>query len=324
RLFAGELEFDQLDDERARLRAELRERLARYLTPAQLERVPYPRLVEGPPPSPSAWIEGGFTWMPSAALRGRGRVELRQTAAEVQLSVPLTRPLTLSFGVRGASRRVDFEDAFELDPVSGDPFEQLTSGRVTVGAQLRLGPVFAIASTNVQVALEDGASFEDAITFGGLLGVSYAFTPNFALGLGALVRSRLEENVQVIPLPLIRFNVELSAWWRLTVGAPEGVQLIFSPDPSFVAQLGIGFRGGIAQDVRLDDRGFAPEGVARSRRIPVQLQLRWSPLERLTLGLDAGVFLWQKVQIDDRRGNDLTEDRTEPTPFGGLSLRVSF
>lgn len=324
RLISGEMDFDRLPQERAMVRTSLRKRLASYLTPDQLERVPWDDLIEGPTPPPRAWVEVGTTWMPSTRLRRGGRLSLLQTTAEFQASVPLNRTLSLSLGLRGSVLRNEFSKATELDPASGDPFETIYGGRATLGMQVRLGPIFAIASTNVQLAFEEGADANDAITYGGLLGVSYAFSRSFALGLGAIVRSRIEDDVQVIPIPFIRLDLELSESWRFLIGAPEGLQLIWAPDPSFQAQVGIGFRGGIAQDARLDDDGVAPEGVARGRRIPVQLRLRWRPTEFLQVGADAGVFLWQKIQIDDRRGNELSADRSDPTPFGALSLRLLF
>lgn len=324
RLRSGELDFAELGAELDGLRDALRERLAASLTPAQLAALDLDDLLRGPPDPVRVKLEARTSLMPSLPLLRGGRVGEWASSVELGLEVPLTHTVTLTFGVEGSERVLDFHRAFELDPQEGDPFGQVHGARVSLGAQLRLGPVFVIGSLSGQVAAEDGAKAEDALTVGGFAAVSYAFSRSFSLGLGVLVRSRIEEQVQVLPLPLIRLDLELSERWRLKLGAPDGLQLSFRAHETLVATLGIGFLGGIAQDLRLDDEGFAPEGVARGRRIPARLELRWTPVEGVSAGLEVGVFLWQRVQIDDRRGHSLTDDRTDPAPFGALSLRLEF
>ena len=66
--------------------------------------------------------------------------------------------------------------------------------------------------------------------------------------------------------------------------------------------------------------------MLRSRRFPFEVELTWTPFGQNALEVQAtlGVFVYQRLEIDDRRGRSLTDVRTDPAVYGTLGLSWSF
>lgn len=78
------------------------------------------------------------------------------------------------------------------------------------------------------------------------------------------------------------------------------------------------------RDYRLDDEGSLADGAVSDSRVPVALEVVWSPSPRTSISLTGGVVVWQEFEFRDSDGNELDDRNTDPTGFVGVSARFSF
>lgn len=324
---SGATGFRAIRERSRQLQDALRQRLAEVLTPAQLDQVDLEALFEREiPPLLISTTGRARLAFPGRFDDGGGDVTVTTYLGEVQARIALSKRVALTFGISGGAARYDFDDAVELDPLQGDPFDELYTARVSVGFSWQITRAWsAFATTYVAATGERDAEFDDSLTFGGVAGVAYAFNDNFSLGLGALVRTQLEDDPLILPLPIIRLRLDLSEAWRLTIGVPDGLRLTFAPLDELEISLGSGLTGLVTlPDARLDDEDFAPEGVFRQTQLPITLVVDWRPLPFLKLSFEGGLIVYRKYEIDDARGNSLTDVHTDPTGYVQLGLNLVF
>lgn len=323
----GTLNRRELLQRRDRLLKELERRLGEILTPDQVVQLDLEELLLLPIPRLLATVRASGQGTFQAAFdEGPGDLTTVGTTANLQVRLSLSRPLALSLGVGGGVTSFDFDDADVLDPVDGDPFDTLLSTRASVGLTWQISRNWsAFGTVTVSTGVEEGVALEDGVVFGGFVGVSYAFTRNFSLGLGLSVNTQLEDDARIIPLPIVRLRVDLTETLRFTLGVPDGLRLTYAPFP----ELEVSITGGLGnalgtQDARLDDEGFAPNGVFRQSAYPVGVVLDWRPVELLRVSVEAGALVYRKLELDDERGRSLTDVRTDPTGYLSLSLTFTF
>lgn len=258
--------------------------------------------------------------------RGGGSLATYGTTWDLGTRIRLNDSLGLAIGVGGGVTRYEFDDARELDPLDGDPVERLFQSKASLTVFWRPAKRWSvIASLNLNSSGESDASFSDSLTYGGIFGVSYAFTSKLSLGFGVFARTQLEDSPRVFPVPVIRLRVDLSERWRFSFALPEGPRLTFAPIKELELSLTGGLGGAVgAPDSRLDDKRFAPEGVLRQTVLPVKLTADWRPLPFVRLSAELGAIVYRKLEIVDRRGRELTDVRAEPVGFAGVSLQVRF
>lgn len=259
-----------------------------------------------------------------SSVKGGGRFSSTSARGSTQVSLPLSKSLFLSFGLGGGKTSYHFEEAFMLDPILGKPVGQVISAHTSVSLSFVLTRQWSILlSVNATMTAEHGAAPTEGLTYGGLFGVSYRVSKQLQLGLGVFANTRLEAEARLLPIPLIRWSLDLSEHLTLILGLPDGVRLSYSFGKSTVISLKSGFGGALnIQDARLDDDGFAPGGVLRQTLIPISLGVEWQPLAFSLLSSELGLIAYRQFEIDDKRGRRLTEDSTAPAFF--LSIGVKF
>lgn len=313
---------------REALRATLIERLANALPPAKAEGVPVDRLMTPMAPQKLSLGLRSTYFVPAEFDEGPGRFSLLQEQLQLSFLTPLGPGSAFFASARADVTRYGFRRALVLDPQRGNPLEVSHGGSLTLGVQLRLsGPWSVLVTGSLGFSAEDGARVDDAITGGTISGVMYELNRKVQLGLGILVRTQLEDDVRIFPIPLIQITLDLTQELRLVIGSRDGLRLIYTPLPSLELSAGLGIGGATGTaDTRLDRRGFAPRGVLRSRRFPFEVELTWTPFGQNALEVQAtlGVFVYQRLEIDDRRGRSLTDVRTDPAVYGTLGLSWSF
>tara|TARA_R110002072_G_scaffold231403_2_gene388764 strand:- start:677 stop:1849 length:1173 start_codon:yes stop_codon:yes gene_type:complete len=324
---AGELGLRDLIKRQRKLQQETRARLSAVLTPEQLALVDFKAIFPSRMPALLLTFSSGVAGsLASGFDEGPGHVSTSSMRVGADARFALSDSLSLNFGVTGTATRFDFSDAFELDPQRGDPFEKLYSGQLSLGLTWQINQSWtAFATTFTAATGEQDASFRDSLTFGGFGGLSYSFNEQFSLGFGISFRTRLEDDPQIIPLPIVRLEIEFTEQLKLSLGVPQGIRLTYAPLP----ELEISVTGGPSgllnlPDARLDDDGFAPNGVFRQTSIPLTLVVDWRPLPILKVSFEGGVVVYRKFEIDDARGHSLTKVKTDPTAYFQLSLSLTF
>ncbi|RME75439.1 MAG: hypothetical protein D6776_03180 [Planctomycetota bacterium] len=312
--------------ERQRIAEGLTARLAAALPPDKASAVVVDDLLpSGPPLSWVLELEARHTFK-QGFEEGPGRLSTTRTGFSTRLLLPLGKGRLVFFRLGAHRTRYVMENAFELDPLSGDPLEIAWGGSISLGVQPSLTErISALVVGSARINVEDGAEAFDGLTGGGVVGGLYRFNEQVSLGVGVSIRTQLEDRAQIVPIPLVQLNLPVGETSEIRVGFPDGIRLVHRPIPSLELSAGLGFDGAFGTtDTRLDERGFAPGGVMRTRAVPLELRAQWTPVpRRLTIYGGVGLVVYQKLEIDDRSGRGLTDDRVDPALSLFLGARLS-
>lgn len=251
-----------------------------------------------------------------------GDVAVWRAGFGIDLSTRWGERARLGLGIEEEASWYLFDNARGLvpgAPADGDPFEQVLITRLLPRLSVQHDERWAwFLGGIVEFAGEPGADVGDSATFGGFAGARYAFSENFSLSFGLGAKSRLEDSALVIPL----LGVEWKVNDTVTLSS-EGTKLRLAAKLS--EQLTVALQGGWElREFRLDDDNVLPEGVVRDSRIPIGVSLDWKPCPRAAISLTGGAIIWQEFRFDDRNGDRVSETNTDPTPYIGLSGRITF
>lgn len=166
---------------------------------------------------------------------------------------------------------------------------------------------------------EEDAKVGDSFEGGGFVAVNYSFSESLRLGLGVGVFSQIEDDVLVIPVPTVDWT--FAQGWRLTNNNRPGVFVEYSPSEQWKLLAGAEWQ---SRDFRLAEDGPVPNGVGRDRRVPIALEVTYTPTRQLELAARAGVDVMVNYRIADSSGNRLAKSDGDPAPFVALSLSYRF
>jgi hypothetical protein len=247
-------------------------------------------------------------------------VLVSHTGAGVMISGMAAERLRLTFGVDGEYAYYDFDRGSSIMPAGSEPFDDLYSAGLTLAGTYMLdGPWSITAGGVVRYAAESGADFGDSIYGGGFLAVGYAFSERSFIGIGAGVQSRLEDDAAFFPYISVRhrFSDDLRFESR-----GLGAALIYTVSQ----QVEIGLKAAYeSRQFRLnDDRPAFQDGVLVDKRVPVGLEVAWTPVPELSLIFEAGAVVWQEFEFRGSNGRKIDDFETEVAPFIGLRLEYRF
>jgi hypothetical protein len=232
-----------------------------------------------------------------------------------RVSLPLFVPLSETWRIIGVLRG-GFTD-YETDPFGGEGLQTWNVGALmTLDGQLTREWSATLGLLG-GASWEDGASFSDSLTGGGLVMASYRFSPTLKVGLGGLYLTRLNEDALVVPALGLdwqvteQMDIKLSG---LDLRAEYDVNEVWSLylrgefDPSGARLVP---RANTEAD-SFDDQGFRAAGG-----------LKWTPCPSFSLSMEGGVAFHEYTLRNDRE-EILAKDRVDPAPFVGVSARLSF
>jgi hypothetical protein len=176
----------------------------------------------------------------------------------------------------------------------------------------------------IQFSGENGARFGDALSYGGVVGVSHVFGPKLELGLGRAGFYNLAE-VSIFPYPIVKINLtgkfRVSNPFQTSPAGPAGVEFSYLLDNHWDVGFGWAYR---SPRFRLDYNGPIPNGIAQYRSFPVFVRLSYKLSPALRIDGYGGASLFNKIYIDDRRGNELYRTKQNVAPLIGLSFSGKF
>jgi len=166
---------------------------------------------------------------------------------------------------------------------------------------------------------EDDADFGDSIDGVVLGGFIHKVNDKLDLGLGLLVRSRLDDDVLIVPVPHITYTI--NEFWSIeSKGA--GLKINYKASDS----LNYGVTGEYASTTfRLNDsHSFASDGMATHRRIPVAFYAQYKANEKVAITGTIGAQFEGELEILNTSGNEVASQDLETGIFGTVSIRFRF
>lgn len=236
--------------------------------------------------------------------------------------LPPKSSVSLSFGTQHAW--YDFGGSPTLVPGVSDPFDHITHYDVDLSYATSIDDEWSLfVGGNVSSGMEDGADFGESLTFGGVVGVRYKVSDSLSIGLAVAAASRLEDEVRVIPLPTIDWQIDER--WRLgswNIGyQAAGYALTYKASDALTYGVAGGFH---AREFRLDEDGPIPGGVGREQRIPVGFVMSWTPEPQFEISGFAGAEFATEFEVLSSGGSSLGEDQTDPSLMIGVTGRIRF
>ena len=222
----------------------------------------------------------------------------------------------------------DFSPMGILVPGGVDPFDTIHEYGVGVLFTTRINDRWSAAfGGGVKSAGESSASFEDTLTFNGLLGATYRVNDSLSIGGAIIISSRLEDDVTVIPVPTITWDIDER--WRLESRRSglrlesnrAGLSLSYKTSETMRVGIEAGFE---LREFRLDDTGPLPMGVVRESRIPVGAWAEWKPTPNVTLVGTVGADVYVEFESLTGAGVKFADDETDPAVYAGISASFSF
>ena len=232
-----------------------------------------------------------------------------------RVSIPLFIPLSKDWRIIGVVRG-GFSD-YETDPFGGNGLQTWNvGGLVTLDGQLNDTWSITFGALG-GASWEDGASFSDSLTGGGLIMAGYRFSPTLKVGFGGLYLTRINEDALAFPalgldwqvtddFDITLYGLDLRAEYDLSSEWSLYVRGEYDPNGALLEK-----RAGSDVD-SFDDQGFRAAGG-----------LKWTPCAWLSLSMEGG-FAFHEYTLRNDREEILAKDRLDPAPFVGVSAQLSF
>ena len=250
---------------------------------------------------------------------GGGKTSVFRAGPAFELDIPIGERGTLSFSASAEFSRYRFNNATAFGVGGPKPIRSTYEYELNLSYSHELDDKWSFfVAAGVNAAGEFGADFGESLTYGGGGGVTYAFSKDFKLGLGAIVRTRLEENSYIVPLPLITWK--FAPQWEFTTRY-RNARLNFQAADQWLIFASAEFN---QREYRLDKDAPTSQGVFRDRAIPLSLGVTFSPNKTFEITAGAGVNLYRRMTLDDKSGNRVAQVKTEPSLLVFVNAAIKF
>lgn len=212
---------------------------------------------------------------------------------------------------------------------TSDPFGSVNLFALQVRAGYKLAPEWTIGLGGIfGLAGETNADAGDSIYGGGI--ASFAWTPSkdLMLGVGLLAVTQLQDDVLIIPIPVVHWNFA-EEWVLSTIRRPPaspfvGVDVAWEPHDSPV-DLSVGlawqqrrFRLGANTAANLNN------GVGEDQSFALIGGVGYDICANARLDLMAGINFYEKLQVENSAGRQVRDATVDPSAMLGLFLTVRF
>ncbi len=265
-------------------------------------------------------LRANTEWIFPADLdEGDGEVAIGRVGARIDASFRIADKSRLGISLGEEFSFYDFSDTMIL-PSGLDPIDDTSETSLGVNFVTQFNDRWSMfAGVGVLASAETGADFSDSLTYSGLAIVNYKLSDRLTFGNGVLVRTRLEEDVLILPVGTLDWKIN-DKWNLGNTGGSSGIRatLSYRYSDSWRFFGDAGFEG---REFRLDDEGPIPDGIARDQRVPVALGAVFTPNDNLTVHMRAGAHFLQSLEFDDSSGDQIADTDLDPTGF--ISFMVS-
>jgi len=171
----------------------------------------------------------------------------------------------------------------------------------------------------VLVGLENGADFGDSVDGIIVGGFRHKVNDQLEVGLGVYARTRLDDDVLIVPLPQIKYTID--EYWSIeSQGA--GAKINYHATDA----LDYGIYGQYESTTfRLDDtHSFAADGMVTQRSFPIGFYAQYQPNDTIHITGRVGGLLAMELEILDTNGNEVATQDIDTGIFGSLSVSFAF
>lgn len=240
----------------------------------------------------------------SSDLDGGG--SFTRSSARIRLSAPLYLGDETIVGISGGYSY----DLFDFSGTGTDPWANINRARLGMVAKSDFGDGWSwIALPFVSMDGEEGADWNDSLTFGALGGAWYRYSDRLSIGLGAGFGTRLEDDS--FAFPILFLDWKLTEDLTLTTMPPEGLR----PGPGASLrwdvreELSIAFIYQFQSDQQrlVEDSLAAAGGVGEYRQQRVAVAATYRPTKNLSLTAHVGYGFGGAIEIFDSSGDSLSE-----------------
>lgn len=237
----------------------------------------------------------------------------------------------ISLGLDAEITDYDFTDAsgapVMLAPLSGrggppptpNAFDDVTILTLssTYTGQLASGNHWFVGGA-VSSSRESGAEFDDSLSGMVFGGYRHKVSDTLELGFGVAVKSQLEDDTLVIPLPQIHFD--MGGGWTLS-SERAGLKLMYKASDS----LSMGVTGEYeSRSFRLDTSNMISGGAASESRFPIAFQVDFKPNKSVMLSGRVGASLGSEIEFFNSAGNSVQTREFDNAVFFGVSGTIFF
>lgn len=249
---------------------------------------------------------------------GPGDLRISRARLGVEAGFDLGERRSFAVGLGAERSWYDFKNATALH-ASGDPFGDVTDAELYLRYNAPLNHNtnwFGLAA--IGIAAEDGADISDSLIYTGSLGFVTRASETFSWGVGILVRSQLEDDALVLPIPQIRWAIDDK--WTLE-SQRAGLRLGYSHSDALSYGVQAEY---VSRSYRLDDNGPIPDGMATDQRIPISVYAEYQPAPTFSIGAAIGASVYSNIELLDSSGNDINDDDVDTALFFSLNARIRF
>ncbi len=250
---------------------------------------------------------------------GPGETSVFRTGPSLDVAVPIGERATLTIAASAEFSKYRFKDVTAFGAGGPKPIRNTFEHEFNISYSRQIDDKWSFfVAAGVNAAGEHGASFSDSLTYGGGGGVTYKVDEKFDIGLGAIVRTRLEENTYVMPLPI--FTWKFAPKWEFTTRY-RNARINFEPAEKWTIFATAGFE---QHEYRLDDDAPTSEGVFRDRTIPLTLGATYNASKNFEITAGAGVNFASRLTLDDKTGNRVAQVKVDPSLVVFVNAAVKF
>lgn len=283
---------------------------------------PPPR--QGPPLGLNFRVRGGSTYQFPAKLKnGSGDFTASRTVIDVGARYGFTRDFSVIASLSYEFSPYDFADSVQIGGVA--PWKEIHSLRASLPIFWKPAPKwFLLFVPILRFQAEDVASWDDAVSGGGIVSFSYKFTDSLRVGPGIGVLSEIEDTPTVFPVLLIDWQVTerfaLTTGRGLGASTGPGLVALYEFRKYWTANLGFRFE---RTRFRLAGDSGSPGGVGEDEGFPVFATLQVGP-RYAYLALLAGARFRGQLRLEDASGDVIAESRYKPAAFVGFAGQIFF
>jgi len=271
---------------------------------------------------PRSWVNGDVaSYLQPGASAAGATLDKAHVHASLGSGLPPLGGVLLTGSVEVAYTRYRFDEFDALGAEWREPIRDATIARLGPGVVWPiLDELTLIVSGGFGFAVGDGASLDQAFTYGAVSVLAWRVTDTLSLAAVLIASSRLDDDPLI--LPVVGFDWRPTERWRFELtGDVAGPTLRgrYRLADQWWASLG----GRWESNVYRIESGATGPATFRDEQLTALAGVTWTPSHDLALGLRAGAALADTIIVDDRGTGRIGSERFGASPVVGLVLELA-